>query len=63
MQDTTDDTKPSVNNSRKPGKRTGESGNPLPSKKRAKVLDTCIHVVLVMRVNYQKRILSDLYNM
>ena len=34
MQDTTDDTKPSVNNSRKPGKRTGGSGNPLPPKKK-----------------------------
>ena len=30
MQDTTDDTIPSVNNSRKPGKKTGGSGNPLP---------------------------------
>ena len=65
MQDTTDDTIPSVNNSRKPGKKTGGSGNPLPPpKKRAKVgLDTCIHVVLVMCVSYQKSILSDLYNM
>ena len=65
MQDATDNTKPLVNNSRKPRKRTGGSGNPLPpQKKRAKVcLDTCIHVVLVMRVSYQKSILSDLYNM
>ena len=64
MQDATDNTKPSVNNSKKPRKRTGGSGDPLPPKKRAKVgLDTCIHIVLVMRVSYQKSILSDLYNM
>ena len=36
LQDTTDDTKPSANNSRKPGKRTGGSGNPLPPKKKSK---------------------------
>ena len=42
MQKTTDDTKPSVTDSRKPGKRTGGSGNPLPPNKRAKVgSDTC----------------------
>ena len=36
MQDATDDTKPSVNNSRKPRKKTGGSGNPLPPKKKSK---------------------------
>ena len=42
MQKTTDDTKPSVNDNRKSGKRTGGSGSPLPPNTRAKVgSDTC----------------------
>ena len=60
MQKTIDDTKPLVNDSRKPGKRIRKSTS---SKQKSKGRFVRIHVVLVMHVIGLKSILSDLYDL